>query len=92
MPVVTSERGLTAMLDVANQFGDAGARSVAAAVMKAGMTEAEFLLAMENETVARVSRKYGAASAEARSTANRREAVRTTAWLTDAPSTLAVNV
>lgn len=92
MPVVTSERGLTAMLDVANQFGDAGARSVAAAVMKSGMTEAEFLQAVENETVIRVSRKYGAASPEAHSTANRRQVVRTTAWLTDAPSTLAVNV
>ena len=48
--------------------GDAGAESVAAAVCKPGMSEAEFLLAVEQETVARVSRQlHGAQSAEARS-------------------------
>lgn len=92
MPAVTSERGLTAMLDVANQFGDAGARLVAAAVCRPGMSEAEFLLAVEQETVARVSRQDGAQSAEARSTANRRALVRTTPWLDDAPSAMALNV
>jgi peptidoglycan hydrolase-like protein with peptidoglycan-binding domain len=90
MPAVTSERGLTTMLDVANQFGDAGARSVAAAATKPGMSEAEFLLAVEHETVARVSRQYGASSAEACSTANRRELVRTTSWLTDGPAAIAI--
>ena len=92
MPAVTSERGLTTMLDVANQFGDAGAKSVAAAVAKPGMSEAEFLLGVEHETVARVSRQYGASSAEACSTANRRELVRTTPWLTDGPASIAVRV
>lgn len=82
-PVVTSQRGLTAMLDVANQFGDSGAASVAKAVMKPGMTESEFLLAIEAETVARVGKKYGADSAEARGTASRRQLVRTTPLLSD---------
>jgi hypothetical protein len=47
---------------------------------------------MENETVARVGRKYGAASLEVHSTANRRALVRTTSLLTDGPSILAVNI
>jgi hypothetical protein len=83
--VVTSQRGIAAMLDVANQFGDAGAASVASAAMVPGMTEAEFLAAVGSETVARVSRQYGADSPEARSTANRRQLVQTTAWLSDEP-------
>jgi peptidoglycan hydrolase-like protein with peptidoglycan-binding domain len=91
MPAATSERGLTMMLDVANQFGDAGAKSVAVAVARPGMSEADFLLAVERETVARVSRQYGASSAEASSTANRRELVRTTPWLTDGPASIAVS-
>jgi peptidoglycan hydrolase-like protein with peptidoglycan-binding domain len=82
-PVVTSQRGLTAMLDVANQFGDSGAASVTRAVMKPGMTEPEFLLALESETVARISQKYGAGSPEARGTGNRRQLVRTTPLLSD---------
>lgn len=82
-PVVTSRRGLTAMLDVANQFGDSGAAAIARAVMRTGITELEFLMALESETVARVSRKYGDGSPEARSTANRRQLVRTTPWLSD---------
>jgi peptidoglycan hydrolase-like protein with peptidoglycan-binding domain len=85
MPVVTSQRGLTAVLDVANQFGDSGAAAVARAVLRPGMTELEFLAALESETVARVSRQYGTASPEARSTANRRQLVRTTPWLSDLP-------
>ena len=84
-PVVTSQRGLTAMLDVANQFGDSGAAAVARAVMRPGMTEREFLVTLESETVARVSRKYGDGSPEARGTANRRQLVRTTPWLSDLP-------
>lgn len=82
-PVVASQRGLTAMLDVANQFGDSGAAAVARAVMRVGMTELEFLVALESETVARVSRKYGNGSPEALGTASRRQLVRTTPWLSD---------
>ena len=82
-PGVTSRRGLTAMLDVANQFGDSGAAAVARAVMRPGMTEPEFLVALEAETVARVSRKYGDGSPESCGTASRRQLVRTTPWLSD---------
>ena len=92
MPLVTSERGLAFMLDVANQFGDNGAKSVAAAAtkgLKPAATEADFLAAVSRETVARVGRQYGAASAEARSTSNRREAMRTTPWLADVPAVFA---
>jgi hypothetical protein len=89
MPLVTSERALAFMLDVANQFGDGGAQAVAAAVMKPAMTEPDFLAAVGQETVNRVARQYGAASAEARSTANRREIMRTTPWLADGPATFA---
>jgi Putative peptidoglycan binding domain len=89
MPIVTSERALAFMLDVANQFGDTGAKSVAAAVMTSGMTEADFLAAVGQETVARVARQYGAASNEARSTSNRREIMRTTPWLADVPAVFA---
>jgi hypothetical protein len=92
MPLVVSERALAFMLDVANQFGDAGAESVVSTVMptlKPGATEADFLAAVGGETVARVARQYGAASAEARSTSNRREMVRTTPWLTDSAAAFA---
>ena len=58
VPVVISERGFTAMLDVANQFGDGGALSVAAAVLEPGVSEADFLLAVQAETVSRVGRQY----------------------------------
>jgi hypothetical protein len=85
LPVVTSQRGIAAMLDIANQFGDAGAASVASAAMVPGMSETEFLDAAGSETVARISRQYGSASAEALSTANRRQLVRTTPWLSDQP-------
>ena len=92
MPLVTSERGLAFMLDVANQFGDTGAQSVAAAAtktLKPGATEGDFLAAVGRETVVRVARQYGAASAEARSTSNRREGMRTTPWLADVPAVFA---
>ena len=83
MPLVTSERGLAFMLDVANQFGDGGAHSIATTVARPGMTEAAFLEAAEAESVARVARQYGAESAESKSTQNRREAIRTTTFLSD---------
>jgi Flp pilus assembly protein TadB len=77
------------MLDVANQFGDTGARSVVSTVMqtlKAGASEMDFLSAVGGETVARIARQFGAVSKEVRSTSNRREVMRTTPWLTDTPA------
>ena len=88
MPLVVSERAMAYMLDVANQFGDAGAQSVVSKVMKTlkpGATEADFLAAVGGETVARVARQFGAASKEARSTSSRRELMRSTPWLLDSP-------
>ena len=84
MPLVVSERALAFMLDVANQFGDTGARSVVSTVMKtlkAGASEMDFLSAVGGETVARIARQFGTASKEVRSTSNRREIMRTTPWL-----------
>lgn len=92
MPLVVSERGLAFMLDVANQFGDAGVQSVVSAAMntlKPGATEADFLAAVGGETVARVARQFGAASNEARSTSNRREIMRATPWLADSAAVFA---
>jgi len=89
MPLVVSERALAFMLDVANQFGDTGARSVVSTVMKtlkAGASEADFLSAVGGETVTRIARQFGAASKEVRSTSNRREVMRTTPWLSDTPA------
>jgi peptidoglycan hydrolase-like protein with peptidoglycan-binding domain len=88
MPLVSSERGLAFMLDVANQFGDGGARSISRAVMIPGSSEPEFLLRVEQESVRRVERQYGVGSQEARSTAHRREALRTTPLLSDAAVTI----
>jgi hypothetical protein len=87
VPLVTSERGLAFMLDLANQFGDGGAHSIAEAVASPGMTEADFLLAVQTESVARVSRQYGASSAEARAALNRRQVIRATPWLSDSSMT-----
>jgi peptidoglycan hydrolase-like protein with peptidoglycan-binding domain len=89
MPLVVSERALAFMLDVANQFGDTGARSVVSTVMKTlktGASETDFLSAVGGETVARIARQFGAASKEVRSTSNRREVMKTTPWLTDTPA------
>jgi peptidoglycan hydrolase-like protein with peptidoglycan-binding domain len=86
MPLVATERGLVFMLDVANQFGDGGAHRLASQVPSSGVTEAEFLLAIERQSIAAVARQYGTDHAATRSTANRRALVRTTPWLTDAPA------
>jgi hypothetical protein len=51
---VTSERGVGFMLDVANQFGDAGTAKVYAVVNRPGMVEKDLLEAVAEETIARV--------------------------------------
>src|SRR5262245_7432508 len=83
MPLVTTERGVVFMLDVANQFGDAGASRLAAGATRQGMTEADFILAVEQASVAAVTRQFGEGSAVVQSTAARRAIVRTTPWLSD---------
>ncbi|HWQ54782.1 MAG TPA: hypothetical protein VN442_13940 [Bryobacteraceae bacterium] len=89
VPVVNSQRGFAFLLDVANQHGDSGARSICRAVAKSGMGEAQLLAAVEKESVRRVAAQYGAASPEAASTANRREFFRTLPWLSDAAGAVA---
>jgi len=86
-PQIKSERGVAFMLDVANQHGDGGAKSIFQAVNQAqpGLSEPNLLTAIENESVRRVSSQFGAGSNEARSTHNRREAFRLTPLLSNAP-------
>lgn len=80
---ITSQRGYAFVLDLANQHGNAGALAIYRAVAKPGMGEAEILAAMEKESVRRVAAQYGKTSAEAASTASRRELFRTMPWLSD---------
>jgi peptidoglycan hydrolase-like protein with peptidoglycan-binding domain len=80
-PEVQSTRGIAFLLDVANQHGDAGAASIVTAVREPGQTEADLLRAIENESVRRVARQFGAGSREAVATRNRRAAFRTTTQL-----------
>ena len=85
-PRLRSERALAFMLDLANQHGDAGARSIyEAGGAAAAPNEAAALLAMENESVRRVRKQFGVDSAEATSTQARRKAFRTSALLRDTP-------
>jgi hypothetical protein len=86
-PQLKSERAIAFMLDVANQHGDGGARSIYHAVggRDAFVEEAALLAAIEHESVARVRAQFGDDSNEARSTASRRSAFRTTPLLSDDP-------
>lgn len=83
-PGIRSERGIAFMLDLANQHGDGGAKSIYTTVAKPGMSEAELMKSMEAESVARVQRQFGPGSI-VDSTRNRREAFRTTPLLSDQP-------
>jgi hypothetical protein len=86
---IQSERGVAFMLDVANQHGDGGAKSIFQAVARPGITEPDLLIAIEEESVRRVSAQFGGpGSNEARSTRNRREAFRTTPLLSDSTFTV----
>lgn len=81
-PDVRSERGIAFMLDLANQHGDGGAKSIYTTVAKPGMSEADLMKSMEAESVARVQKQFGPGSI-VDSTRNRREAFRTTPLLSD---------
>jgi|SRR5579864_964675 len=83
-PALASERAVAFMLDLANQFGDAGARHVYEEVSQPGMSEGDLLSAIADESVARVRAQFGDGS-ETDSTSSRREAFRTTPLLADAP-------
>ncbi len=77
-PELTTEREIAFMLDLANQHGDAGARSIHEAV-------GGKLIDMAGESVRRVAAQFGADSVEVASTRARRIAFRTSALLQDAP-------
>ena len=83
--IIISERGVAFMLDVANQHGDGGARSIFRTVRQAqpNLSGADLLTALANESVRRVAAQFGANSPEARSTRNRRDAFRLTPLLSD---------
>ena len=83
-PQLRSERAVAFMLDLANQHGDGGARSIFNAVARPGMSEEQLLLAMENESIARVQNQFGP-GAFTDSARNRREAFRTSRLFSDQP-------
>ncbi len=83
--LITSQRGVGFLLDVANQHGAGGAVAIYDAVFTSGMSEPSVLQAMRDESVRRVSVQFGVGSAEARSTASRRDWFRTTPVLSDGP-------
>lgn len=87
-PQIRSERGIAFMLDVANQHGDGGAESIFKKVQKPGLSEADLLVAVQQESVARVRAQFGDGP-EVLSTNNRREAFRTSPALSDQPVVLA---
>jgi peptidoglycan hydrolase-like protein with peptidoglycan-binding domain len=76
-PEFTTERQVAFMLDLANQFGPGGARSLYRATAQSGQTAAEHLSAIAGESVNRI-----AASAKD-GTRNRRNLFLTTALLAD---------
>ena len=84
-PQVRSERGVAFLLDVANQHGDGGARSIFKAAARPGLGEPALLEALEEESVRRVSKQFGAGGDVAQSTRSRRHTFRTTTFLSDAP-------
>jgi peptidoglycan hydrolase-like protein with peptidoglycan-binding domain len=87
-PQIRSERGIGFLLDVANQHGDGGLKSILETVSKPGLSEADLLAAVEEESVARVRAKFGDGP-ELRSTETRRHAFRTSPLISDEPLVLA---
>ena len=82
-PVARSERAIAFLLDVANQHGDGGLKSICARCQAPGMDQSAFLLAVQNESVRRLKEQFGDGSAEQRSTQDRRERFRTSPLLAD---------
>lgn len=77
-PQLSSERAAGFVLDLANQFGDGGARSIYRAVWREGLPVNELLEAMARESVERVEDPWKAA------TQARRQHFVTTDFLSDA--------
>ena len=84
-PQLTSERAMGFMIDVANQFGNGGARSIFQAVAQAGMSVGDLLQAVADESVARIQDPWKAA------TQVRRQHFLATTFLSDDPFVNAVD-
>jgi hypothetical protein len=78
-PQLTSERAIGFTLDLANQFGDAGARSIYRSVWQAGMSVSDLLQQMASESVQRIQDPWKSA------TQVRRNLFLTTPFLSDNP-------
>ena len=83
-PIARSERALAFLLDVANQHGNGGLRNICVKCTTPGLTEAEFLQAVQDESVRRLKAQFGDVSPEAASTLRRRTDFRTSPLLSDA--------
>jgi len=57
-PVITSERGVAFMIDLANHHGDAGAKQVFDASFTPGMTQEQAMAEMVEKSVDRVKKKF----------------------------------
>jgi peptidoglycan hydrolase-like protein with peptidoglycan-binding domain len=79
-PEFTTERAVAFMLDVANQFGDAGAKSIYSATAQDGQTVADHLSAIADESVNRMAAQFQAG------TRNRRNLFLNTPMLADTDS------
>jgi hypothetical protein len=77
-PELDSERSVAFMIDLANQFGDGGARSIFQAVREDGMSQTDLLSAMAQESVDRIQDPFKAG------TQARRQHFLTTNFLSDA--------
>ncbi len=78
---IRSHRGYGFMLDMGNQHGVTGAKSIYNKVVTAEMNEEEALKAMTDESHRRLKVQYGDESNEANATLERRELFRTTTLL-----------
>jgi hypothetical protein len=84
-PLITTQRGVAFLLDVANQHGAGGAASIYQTVAPSSTAEPDLLKRMRDESVRRVTAQYGQGSPEAASTASRRDWFLTTPVLSDVP-------
>jgi hypothetical protein len=87
VPAVSSERGFAFLLDVANQHGNAGLADILATVRahSAPLGEVALLRAVQDESVTRVARQFGAGDPNTVATLRRRVSFRTTPLLSDLP-------
>jgi hypothetical protein len=76
---IDSDRGTAFMIDLANQFGDGGARSIFLSVQRPGLSESELLSAMAEESVRRMPARFRKA------TQARRQNFLQTTFLADTP-------